>query len=125
MTFNLFGNETIKSPEQLSERRALVRALMMRQLSQRPRDTWDGINNLVSAISGRITQSQLDKAETVDQLSDEGRFAPLVKALKKKQASDADTITGGFSNTSFNPDQRAIAKALFRRQLKTNDPFHQ
>ena len=85
MAFNLFANETIKSPELRSERRALVRALITRQLSQHPRDTWDGINNLVGAISSRIAQDQLGKAETATHLSPEAKLAPLIQALKKRQ----------------------------------------
>jgi hypothetical protein len=112
MTFNLFGNETIKSPEQLSERRALVRALMTRQLSQRPRDTWDGINNLVSAISGRIAQSQLDKAETEGRAGARANFAPLIEALRKRQTPDADTLRAVVSNPLLNTGQRSVAENL-------------
>src|SRR5262245_29009736 len=115
MAFNLFGNETVKSPEQLSKRRALVRALMTRQLSQRPRDTWDGINNLVGAISSRIAQDQLDKAETIGQLSVQTKFAPLIEALKRKWTPDAGSLTAALSNPWLKSDQRSVAENLYKR----------
>ena len=99
MVFNLLSKNTIKSSELQSERRALVRALITRQLSQRPRDTWDGINNLVGAISSRIAQNQLDTAETAGQLRSGANLASLVDALKKRQTTDADRISGGALNT--------------------------
>jgi hypothetical protein len=86
MALNLFSVNTNKSPEAASERRALVRALITRQLSQRPRNTWDGINNLVAAISSRIAQDQLGRAETAEQPNPKASLAPLVQALKNRQS---------------------------------------
>lgn len=114
MDFSLFGNDSIKSPEQLSERRALVRALMARQMSQRPRDMWDGVNNLVGAVSSRVAQSQLDNAEKEGQATAETGFAPLIAALRKKQSPDAATLAGALSNPWLNPGQRSVAEDLFK-----------
>jgi hypothetical protein len=114
MDFNLFGNDSIKSPEQLSEHRALVRALMMRQLNQRPRDMWDGINNLVGAVSSRFAQNQLDKIEAEGQAGAEAGFAPLIEALRKKQVPDTATVANALTNPWLNPGQRTVVKDLYK-----------
>lgn len=116
MAFNLFGNEN-DSPDELAERRALVRALVMRQMSQRPRDMWDGLQNVVGAVGGRIAQSRLDKAEAQGQASAESNFAPLIEALRKRQTPDVDALAEVLSSPWLNPGQRSIAEGLFKQQL--------
>jgi hypothetical protein len=95
MGFNRFG--TGMTPEQMSARLALIRTLIKNQFSQRPRNTWDGITNLVAAISSRVAQNQLGRAETVQPSSPQAKFAPLVEALKKRQI--------GISSPSSDPRQ--------------------
>lgn len=115
MAFNLFGNETVNSPDELAERRALVRALVMRQMSQRPRDMWDGLQNLAGAIGSRVAQSQLDKAEMKGQASAESNFAPLVEALRKKRAPDGSALVSALSNPWLSPAQRSVAEVLYKK----------
>jgi|GEM_PF-4323427 len=124
MAFNLFGgNSTIKSPEQLAERRALVRSLMARQLGQRPRDMWDGINNLVGAIGSRVAENQFDKAEAEGQAGAESALRPFNEALANKRTPDLGMLTGVLSNPWVKPGQRSVAEDLYKQQLEANQPM--
>lgn len=125
MDFNLFGNANIKSPQDLAERRALVRSLMERQMSQRPHDMWDGINNLVGAISGRVAESQLDNAENEGQAAAESTWKPFNQALLNKQTPDLGMLTGVLSSPWLNPGQRSVAEDLYKQQLDANRPMTQ
>ncbi|WP_119271423.1 hypothetical protein [Taklimakanibacter deserti] len=117
MAFNLFGNDAINSPDELADRRALIRALVARQLNQPTRNMWDGANKLVGAISSRVAQGQLDQAGIDGKARAETSFAPLIEALRKKQAPDAGTVASVLANPWVNPGQRSIAKALYKQQL--------
>lgn len=122
MDFDLFGTNNIKSPEQLAERRALVRSLMARQMSQQPRDMWGGINSLVGAISGRIAESQLDSAEKEAQVGAESAWKPFNDAVTNKQTPDLGMVTSILSNPWTTPGRRSIAEDFYRQQLKASQP---
>jgi hypothetical protein len=122
MAFNLFGNDAVKSPDELADRRALIRALIARQLNQPTRNMWDGANRLVGAISSRVAQSELDKAGTDGTVSAETSFAPLIEALRKKQAPNAGTVASVLANPWVNPGQRSVAEALYKQQLEASAP---
>lgn len=123
MDFDLFGTNNIKSPEQLAERRALVRSLMARQMSQQPRDMWGGINNLVGAISGRIAEGQLDSAEKEAQAGAESAWKPFNDALTNKQTPDLGMVTSILSNPWTSPGRRSIVEDFYRQQLEANQPM--
>jgi hypothetical protein len=123
MAYIFGGNTGINSPEELAERRALVRSLMARQLGQRPRDMWDGINSLVGAISGRVAENRLDKTEAEGKAGAESAFEPLIAALMKKQTPDLGMLTGVLSNPWLNSGQRSAAEDLYKQQPEANQPI--
>lgn len=123
MDFNLFGTNNIKSPEQLAERRALVRSLIERQMSQQPRNLWDGINNLVGAIGGRIAENRLDGVEKEGQAGAESAWKPFNDALMNKQTPDLSMVTSVLSNPWINPGRRSVAEDFYRQQLEANQPM--
>jgi hypothetical protein len=92
------------TPEQMSARRALIRALIKNQFSERPRNAWDGLNNLVGAISSRIAQDQLSKAETAEQPRPQTNLVSLVEVLKKRQIQGARSTTADTSKSGPESD---------------------
>jgi hypothetical protein len=86
MAFKPFDDSANPSPAVLAARLALIRVLLKHE---HPRDTWDGLSNLVAAISSRIARDQFGNTETTEQRSPKANLAPLVEALKKRRLQDA------------------------------------
>jgi hypothetical protein len=121
MTSEYFGDDQIKSSNLPAEQRAIVRALLTRQLSQRPHDVWDGITNLVGAISGRIARDHIDKIEMSGQKNAKATFAPIIDALQKRRSAGAGELESA-RNLRLNPGQQAIVNALLQKRVNASEP---
>jgi len=80
MLNSISGNRTgISSPQELQKQRELARAIKARSTSRMPRDPWEGLNAIASAIGGRIEDGRLDEIEMENRKRADDRFISLFK----------------------------------------------
>ncbi len=106
MGFIFGGNTGVKSPEELEQRRAIARQLMMKSAGQQPQNVWEGLGSLADAVGYRFAQNKLDEAETKQSGAASDRFKALFqpKDFTTPASYSPDEQTGA-------PGYRAIAKA--------------
>lgn len=74
----IFGKGTgVSSPQELSRRREIARALMERRAGQVPKNAWEGLGAIAEAIAYRLENNRLDRAETEGRERATERFKDL------------------------------------------------
>lgn len=121
----IFGREAdVASPQDLSRRRAIVRALMQRNTTQAPKTLWDGLNAIAGAIGARMADNRLDTAEANARKGANARFnaifdgraeagLPRRPAWSAPSGSFSPTLADVLSDPWLSDEQRSIARSVF------------
>lgn len=124
MTGFIFGGSTgIKSPAELEQRRELARAIQARQMGRTPQNLWEGLNYFSGALAGNVINGRIDKEAAEGRASGDAAFAPLKEALRNRQTPGMDVISGALSNEWLTPEQRDLAKTLYKQQAEADAPL--
>jgi hypothetical protein len=74
----IFGKGTgVSTPQELSRRREIARALMERNAGQVPQTAWEGLNAVVEALGARLENNRLDAAEAAGRERATAKFRAL------------------------------------------------
>ncbi|MBK1870075.1 hypothetical protein [Taklimakanibacter albus] len=118
VSFIFGGNSGIKSPEELEQRRALARQLVVHSATQQPKNAWEGLGAIADAIGYRVERNRLDEAETKQRGAADGRFNALFQpaAYTPADAAAAPGLSGtvakgdagGWPNTQPAGDRQPV-----------------
>lgn len=84
----IFGKGTgVSTPQEVSRRREIARALMERRAGQVPKNAWEGLSAIAEAIAYRVENNRLDRAEAEGRAQATARFKDLFDGGVDRDAS--------------------------------------
>lgn len=123
----IFGNGTeFATPQELSRRREIARALMRRNATQAPKTLWDGLNAFADAVGARIANNRLDSAEANGRRGATAKFnalfnEPAATGLPPQPGkpplfgNSNPTLVDVLSDPWLSDEQRSIARSFLEK----------